>query len=102
MAVMIMVIICLWCLYDRRISTFNASKELPNKTEVDVLLVIWLRKVSEAVNEEHYYPCPRRKKRTKSRGIPSIDGDLCSGISDGQNLASLLLYYAPQSYNWSG
>ncbi len=38
----------------------------------------------------------------RTKGIPTITGDLCSSLKDGRNLALLLLYYAPESFSWHG
>lgn len=102
----------------RKLSTFNASKELPSKVEVELLLMLWLNKVSEAVyakradeiNSLLQSTDPKQRKKSKSMvvksggypAIPLITGDICIGISDGQNLAALMLHYAPNSCSWNG
>lgn len=104
----------------RQISRFNPSKELPSKIEVDLLLKLWLNKVSAAVFSEHQAkvkqllmePDLRRRRKNKvlllqsgvgnNHTIPHIEGDLCSGIKDGRSLATLLLYYAPQDFSMNG
>lgn len=100
------------------ISTFNASKELPSQVEVDLLLILWLNKLSSGVcakleeesNRLIRDPDPRQKRRNKAAilesggkpTIPLIKGDLYGGVSDGRVLAALLLHYAPQACTWNG
>ena len=100
----------------RKISTFNVSKELPNKIELDLLITVWLNKVSEAVCNTRskeidilmHEPDPRQRRRNKAMVmqsgdnpvIPPILGDLYSGISDGQSVAALLLHYLPHVCEW--
>lgn len=100
------------------LSTFNASKELPSQVEVDLLLILWLNKVTESVSsklEEEFNrlvhdPDARQRRRNKAvmlecsgkLTIPLIKGDLYGGIHDGQVLAALLLHYAPHACTWNG
>ena len=85
---------------------------------MDLLLTLWLNKVAEAVytkradeiNSLLQDPDPKQRKKNKSvvvksggyPAIPLIVGDICTGISDGQSLAALMLHYAPQACNWNG
>ena len=105
--------------FNRKISTFNASRELPSKIKVDQLLILWLNKVSGVVCAKHLEEVngpvcnldPRDQKKNKghvmkSRTTPPmpliVGGDLYCGIYDGQSLAALLLHYCPQHCSWSG
>lgn len=82
------------------------------------MLILWLNKVAEAVYAKRadeingllQDPDPKQRKKNKSvvvksggyPAIPLIVGDICTGISDGQSLAALMLHYAPQACNWNG
>lgn len=77
--------------------------------EVDLLLILWLNKVSEAVHRRHLEqvgsdpnPRQRRRKKASSGAFPMIAGNLYAGISDGKHLASLLLHYVPHACTWNG
>lgn len=87
---------------------------------MDLLLILWLNKVSAAVFAERQKevkkllqePDPRQRRRNKAMllqsggnsnpAVPHIEGDLGSGIRDGRSLAALLLHYAPQDCTWKG
>ena len=100
----------------RKISKFNASKELPSQLKVDLLLILWLNKVAECVsarleeeaNRTDQGSRQRRRKKaviTESGGkltIPVIKEDLYKGIYDGKILAALLFYYVPHTCTWNG
>ncbi len=86
--------------------------------EVDLLLILWLNKVSEAVYTKRADEIngllqdsdPKLRKKNKAAvaksggypAIPLIAGDICTGISDGQSLAALMLHYVPQACTWNG
>ena len=85
-------------MFDRRIFSFNPSKELPSKPDVELLLITWLNKVAQAVSDEQY----TRRRRRRRKGVLTVTGDLCCALKDGRNLALLLVYYDPESFSWNG
>ena len=85
---------------------------------MDLLLTLWLNKVSDVVYAKRadeingllQDPDLKQRKKNKSvvaksggyPAIPLITGDICVGISDGQSLAALMLHYVPHACSWNG
>lgn len=107
------------CCDVRRISSFNASRELPFDLEDSLLL--WINKVCSALNSqqlkkqkvqaEQLLLNQDKAKRFRFRRdqlqpkvqstFPSLE-DLLKDISDGQCLLGIVLFYQPQALDIQG